>query len=331
MNLRKIAGVLLSGALLVSLSSSLSLAETRDRHVQVQNIQYDARTGELLIDNSDQVPLTPQNVTHNPRRKEIVFYIPDSTVQPTPQVVQVKDDPIVRSIELTQRALEGIPAARVTIKLYTNAPYMPFMLTPQAPGLKLSFSRGTNPNAGVYSNEVKQPAVVSTPVKPPATTVSPRQGVVLQGQKPGTNSQALVIDPAKTNTMSFKASDKPLQAPNIINSVIGPVSPDAYSIIEDIFYEDNSLTVVSSKYPITVQRSFLLSEPNRYVVDISPAVLGSRSLINRAIPKVNPHISIVKAGQFDEKTVRIVVQFERSTMPVYLSQWEGNRVLKLSF
>lgn len=262
----------------------------------VENVRYTPQTGELLIDSLEKAPLATESVMHNARRKELVFFIPNATVQPTPKRVPVSNDSVVKGITLEQRALAGTPAVRVQIDLYTNSPYFPFSLMSQAPGLKLMVSHKDSP----------------------VTTLTNKE------------SQAVVAKatPSNAQPSATKASSQP--AKNTVMTLVGPVSPAEYSIIQDVFYENNSLLVVSQKTPIAIKRSFLLSEPNRYVVDLSPAVLQTRSQM-RAIPQNNPHILSFRAGQLDEKTVRIVVQFTHQPFPVDLSQWEENKVLKLSF
>jgi hypothetical protein len=265
----------------------------------VENVRYTPQTGELLIDGHEKRPFTTQDVTHNARRKELAFFIPNATVQPTPKQVPVSNDPVIKGITLEQRALAGVPAVRVRINLYTSSPYVPFSLISQAPGLKMTVSHKDSPSKTATT-------APSTDVKPAAQPV---------------NTQTPKVTQAPTQPDSGK---------NTVMTLVGPVSPADYSIIQDVFYENNSLLVVSQKTPIAIKRSFLLTEPNRYVVDLSPAVLQTRSQM-RAIPQSNPNILSFRASQLDEKTVRIVVQFANQSFPVDLSQWEGNKVLKLSF
>lgn len=273
---------------------------------QIQSLQYDPQTGELFIQNQDKAIITPEKVSHNPRRREIVFFIPNTTLQPAPQTVDIQHDPVVKSIRLEQRALVGVPAVRVTVHLSTNASTLPFTMTPVVPGVKLAFSRAMQPQGASRTAKVILDLRSKNPVLVTSKTLDMPRITMAQAVEPAASKQG------------------------VIQSVVGPVSEDAYSVIQDVFYENDSLTVVSKKLPITVERSFVLTEPNRYVVDISPAVLVPRSK-NRAVLENNPEILNFKTGQLDEDTVRIVVQFAKATQPVDISRWENNRILKLTF
>lgn len=316
MNLHQTVRMFSFGLLLFIFCRGISMAQAEERLIPILKAQYDVKNAELRINSHEQVLLTSSNPTHHARRKEIVFFIPNSTLQPTPQKIRVERDPIVKSIELVQRALEGVPAVRVQVNLYTNAPYLPFVITSDNPGLKLTFSREANPDAAFASNQSigqsKPEAVLKEQKQNPVIGLTANPSTSIQ------NSQPSALGSAPANR------DK-------ADSILGLVSPEAFSVISDIFYEDNSLTVVSQKHPIAIKRSFLLQDPNRYVVDISPAVLISRSLMNRAVAEANPDIFHIRAGQFDEETVRIVIQFADRIMPVHISQWEGDRVLRLNF
>lgn len=297
----------ISAGVLVALLGTSVVAWADEVIHPVQNVQYNAKLGELWIESRDYAAITPQQVEHRPRRKDIIFMLPNMSLQPTPQVVNVTEDPIVKNIRLEQRAIGGIPAVRVEVDLYTNSPYLPFTLTPASSGSRLVFTHTTAPNDGEATIE-------------------------LRGQQPGFDNQSLIVETAD-KSLSFKPTDadvqqaKPSPEPSSATGAL-PADSEEFSVIQDVYYDEGNVFVVSQSHPIHVKRSFVLKEPNRYVVDISPAVLESRTQ-HRAITQSNPNIVTVKAGQFDENTVRIVTQFANEVPSVDLSQWNSNKVLKL--
>jgi hypothetical protein len=310
MNHLKKMGVALAATFCLTILGTAGFAEPAPH--SLHNIQYNPQTGELVIETQDQAPLEVKDTVYSPRRRQIVMFLPNTTLQPTPRVLPIQKDSLVKSIRLEQRALGGVPGVRVEVELYTNSPYLPYTVSQVSPGLKLVLSRGDTPSTAVLSAVMENDTAI-----------------VLKGQSPTQDAKALTLNPAK-DSLSFKSTDTDVKAADVTNSIMGPVSANAMSVISDIYYEDGSLTVVSQKTPITVKRSFVLGEPSRYVVDISPAALASKSL-TRAIPQNNPNVLSFKAGQFDENTVRIVAQFVKSPTPVDITQWEGNKILKVNF
>lgn len=84
-----------------------------------------------------------------------------------------------------------------------------------------------------------------------------------------------------------------------------PIPPGA-SVIEDIYVRDNSLQVHANR-EIRVKNRFTLQAPNRLVLDFEDAVLGSRALL-QPISVSSRDIRQIRVGQFDESTVRLVIE-----------------------
>ncbi len=350
-----------SGALGIILLSAIAVADPAASLVQINKTMFDAKTGEFAIENNGHTPLTPEKVKHHPKRKQIEFILPRTILQPSPQVIEVKNDPLVRAIRMEQRALSGVPAVAVTMNLYSNSPYFPFNLTPSDTGVKMAFTRAqsepqvvtavTQPAAKASAKPpevepAKQVAITTNPDESDLSlrgmTSEPSRRVATTSSQPA--SSGLFLSQATGNTSpatsTFSEPDglaqpqNPVSQPagrDMVETVIGAVPAQSVSIIDDIFFEDESLVLKSRQVPFQVQRAFVLSDPSRYVVDIAPAAIANKSLATRVIPVMHPNILNVRAGQFDERTVRVVVQFARGTSPVDITQGDSSRILKLNF
>jgi N-acetylmuramoyl-L-alanine amidase len=94
-------------------------------------------------------------------------------------------------------------------------------------------------------------------------------------------------------------------------TVLGAV-PAGASVVEDVEFRDNKLLIKAGKgADLHVKNRFVLTAPSRLVLDIDNAVLASKALMN-PISGSAPEMQQMRVGQFDEKTVRIVIQ---STTP----------------
>ncbi len=83
--------------------------------------------------------------------------------------------------------------------------------------------------------------------------------------------------------------------------------PAGRNIIEDAFYRDDRLHLRAKKgSQIVVKNRFILRDPNRLVLDLANAAVVSRELL-KPITVNDPGIRQIRMGQFDEETVRIVV------------------------
>ena len=87
----------------------------------------------------------------------------------------------------------------------------------------------------------------------------------------------------------------------------GPINPGTY-IIEDVYFRDNRLSIQGSNgSELHIKNRFLLTAPNRLVFDIDNAVLRNKSLMSPITVSSND-IRQIRLGQFDEKTVRVVIE-----------------------
>ncbi len=124
-------------------------------------------------------------------------------------------------------------------------------------------------------------------------------------------------------------------------SVLGlPVLPGT-SLIQGVSYRDYRLNIqAANSAELRVKNRFTLTEPNRLVLDIENAVLASKDLTT-PIVNVSDDIRQIRVGQFDQNTVRVVIEgrdpelFEtfypgsdRSLLAV--SPYSATSILKLS-
>lgn len=100
-----------------------------------------------------------------------------------------------------------------------------------------------------------------------------------------------------------------------------PVLPGT-SVIEDVYYRDYRLYVKGQNgSDLKVKNRFVLTEPNRLVLDIGNAVLASKNLMN-PIDGRTDDVRQIRVGQFDETTVRIVI--EAQTPELFESVYMGS-------
>jgi N-acetylmuramoyl-L-alanine amidase len=82
--------------------------------------------------------------------------------------------------------------------------------------------------------------------------------------------------------------------------------------IDSVTYQENALVLRASdqKSPLKIKRQWVMQDargiPNRYVVDVSPAVLTDPAF-TRPFRDVEPPFQVVRVGQFEPTTVRIVI------------------------
>lgn len=115
-----------------------------------------------------------------------------------------------------------------------------------------------------------------------------------------------------------------------VNTVLGDVDSRAYTVISDVYFDADTLTILTNNQPLAVKKAFLLPNPDRYVVDIDHAALSTKDLA-RIITQNHPDIQNIKVGQFDDKTVRVVVSLVSSTRPLDITQRESPKSLRLMF
>lgn len=87
-----------------------------------------------------------------------------------------------------------------------------------------------------------------------------------------------------------------------------PPVGDGMNLIEDIYYRDGQLVIRAANGANVVPKNrFVLGDPGRLVVDLDKAVVSSKNLL-KPIFVHQDNITQIRVGQFDEQTVRIVIE-----------------------
>ena len=95
-------------------------------------------------------------------------------------------------------------------------------------------------------------------------------------------------------------------------SVFGTPIPAGVSLVEDVYYKENRLYIKGTNgTDLHVKSRFTLTAPSRLVLDIENAVLSSRAQM-APINGGTDEVQQIRLGQFDDRTVRVVIQ---STAP----------------
>lgn len=126
---------------------------------------------------------------------------------------------------------------------------------------------------------------------PPAAKVAEKQG---EYAKP------VVHMPSTTYPTPYQQP----ATPTVLNT------PVAYgtNVINEIFYRDDSLYIkADGNGQVAFKNRFTLSNPSRLVIDLDRAVLSSKNLTRPIVVNSND-VRQIRIGQFDDETVRIVLE-----------------------
>ncbi len=87
--------------------------------------------------------------------------------------------------------------------------------------------------------------------------------------------------------------------------------PPGLSVVEDVFYRDRQLVVVSGNKgagKLKVKNQFVLKNPQRLVIDIDNSSVVSKAILGTINVNDDPSIKQIRVGQFDKETVRLVIE-----------------------
>ncbi len=87
--------------------------------------------------------------------------------------------------------------------------------------------------------------------------------------------------------------------------------PKGRNVINDIYYRDQQLVIFADPDhadAIRVANRFVLRSPTRLVIDLDNAMVASKALQGSIGVNDDPRIRQIRIGQFDETTVRIVIE-----------------------
>ncbi len=146
------------------------------------------------------------------------------------------------------------------------------------------------------------------------------------------NALQIHLDPVKTadipSTEDLGASQKTTSTPIVLpstsnNSVSETLTPSlrvwdqplpiskGRNVINDIYYRDQQLIIFADPNQakaIRVQNQFVLKSPSRLVIDLDNTMVASKALQGTIDVNDDPSIRRIRIGQFDDETVRIVIE-----------------------
>lgn len=88
-------------------------------------------------------------------------------------------------------------------------------------------------------------------------------------------------------------------------------APSGMNVIRDVYFRDRQLVIVADPQhseKLLVKNRFTLSEPSRLVIDLDRAMVSSKTLLGEIDVNNDPDIRQIRIGQFDEETVRLVIE-----------------------
>jgi N-acetylmuramoyl-L-alanine amidase len=239
-------------------------------------------------------------------------------------------------------AMTGSPSAAassVPASAARTVSLRPLGLSP-VPGSPKSSKPSVDPSSNV--------AVKPAPKKSSSNQIVLRKLESPAQPLPPVASPLPVLRPLKTATFPTPNPQGP-QSPNFggglpgpIGPVAGPVSPlmpsgpmtilgtplmPGTSVIESVGFRDGRLMIQAhAGTKLHIKDRLLLKDPSRLVVDLDNAVLASRALLGTVTGDSSNRMRQVRVGQFDEKTVRLVIETPTpgAFEPVFNREGEAN-------
>jgi N-acetylmuramoyl-L-alanine amidase len=228
-----------------------------------------------------------------PSPYRILLDIPNARLSGGQKVFPVSQNGIDR-VELLETHSAFYSSVRVIV--YVADSQALARLTPEFEGTALKLL-GTTPIA-MTSAEIATTNFAKTPI---GKAVQPLPPVA----KPAT---AMTVKQPPTPPLVIIKPDSAVASSVATKTVLDvPLSPGV-AIVEDVYFRDNKLFIQSGPgSTLRVKNRFNLTEPNRLVLELDNAVLRSRDLLEPISTKAQD-IRHIRVGQFDEKTVRIVIE-----------------------
>jgi len=275
----------------------------------INAVRFSADGRSLLFAGSR--PFTSQesrnlSVLRLPSPYRLVIDIPNARLGSSQKVFNIQQNGVDR-IELADHYSPFYSAVRAVVYVTDNQTLS--SLNPAVEGSNMKLDLGPNAiaaNANAISQASSWSPFGSTP------------GGSLKLKPLKTGHKPKPIEPYASPAPAFseaKAPPIPLTQQAGIRSslsVFGTPAPMGVSLIEDVYFKDNRLYIKGTNgLDLHVKNRFSLTAPNRLVLDVENAVLSNRSQ-TAPISGNTDEVQQIRVGQFDERTVRIVIQ---STTP----------------
>lgn len=227
-----------------------------------------------------------------PSPYRILLDIPNARLSGGQKVFPVNQNGIDR-VELVETHSPFYSSVRAIV--YVTDSQTLARLTPEFEGAALQLV-GATPLA-MTPAQIATTSFAKTPVGKPAQPLPPVA-------KPAT---AMTMRQPPTPPLVTQKPDSVLASAATKTVFDVPVAPGT-AIVENVYFRDNKLFIQSgSGSTLRIKNRFNLTEPNRLVLELDDAVLRSRDLLEPISTKAQD-IRQIRVGQFDEKTVRIVIE-----------------------
>lgn len=287
-------------------AKSNNFLSLQQRRIEVRTIHLMPDGKGLMLDSNH--PLRDRDaraltVLRFPQPNRLLVDIPNARLADATPVISVRRNGIDR-IEMTEVSSDFYNAVRLVI--YVNDTDTLSRLNPILSGNFL---------------KLEDNAVASRPVNNIATDVnrntggSPRYtGKRLATPLPPTLTPLPAITPLKSAPIpvfaqqqahtSFGAENSARQ----LQTILGTPLQAGTSVIESVELRDRRLLIQAhAGAPIRIKSRIILKDPNRLVLDLDNAVLASRALLG-TVSGDSDRMRRVRVGQFDENTVRLVIE-----------------------
>jgi N-acetylmuramoyl-L-alanine amidase len=240
------------------------------------------------------------SVLRLPYPYRMVLEIPNARLMTAQNVVPVNRNGIER-IEFSESRSPFYNAARAVIYVTDGQTLSRLNTAFEGSALRVAGFQFATP-AQTLANAPKSVTGTRRSVAPvPAKKAQPLPPVA----KPASEISLHKAPPLPAEKATMQA---PLTLSKTPQTVLGtPVLPGT-NLVEDVYYRDFRLYIKgASGTELRVKNRFVLSEPNRLVLDIDNAVLASKALTN-PISGGTDDIRQIRVGQFDDTTVRVVIE-----------------------
>ncbi|WP_373531404.1 N-acetylmuramoyl-L-alanine amidase [Vampirovibrio sp.] len=227
-----------------------------------------------------------------PSPYRILLDIPNARLAGGQKIFLVNQNGIDR-VELVETHSAFYSSVRAIV--YVNDSQTLARLSPEFEGAALKLA-GATPMA-MTPAQIASTSFAKTPIGKVAQPLPPVA-------KPAT---AMITKYPPTPPLVLRRPDAALASAAQKTVLDVPVAPGV-AIVEDVYFRDNKLFVQAEPgATLRIKNRFNLTEPNRLVLELDDAVLRSRDLLEPISTKAQD-IRQIRVGQFDDKTVRIVIE-----------------------
>ncbi|MDH4380075.1 MAG: N-acetylmuramoyl-L-alanine amidase [Vampirovibrionales bacterium] len=268
----------------------------------VESVQMDAQGGLVIRAN-----------------QSLEAYAPFATLRllnPTRLVVDLPNAELkaggIPGVVLSAEQRKKLGVEKIEIKESKGLFYRSVRLTIVAANIE-ALSRLTVQFAGatarVVSEEPSAVASQSSPVKA-SKRGPPQVPVKISGKaSPSTKDKKEGLSPVPTIPPTPMEPAKPVLSNSVSQAIPQQVGA---TLITKVGYRQQALWLESApgSQPLRLSQRFVLKSPSRLVVDFSPATLADKSLQGTTSVSDEPGTSQIRVGQFEDATVRVVIETE---------------------